>query len=183
MAPAAAGRKQSLPHAIPGPVTVPKPVPPFSTVRSKAPTSIVTVSVALPPAPSAALAVITCVPSLRSLTGTLNDPLPSGPSRLDDHAIASSSLPASRSCAIPSSVTSCSPLNSCPLAGPMISTSGALFATANGGEVAVAVWTPSETSTRRRESLDAVSALRSTSRLVSVRSIASAFQELPPTPL
>ncbi len=73
LAPEANGWKQSLPQLIPVPVTVPKPVPPLATVRPNAPTSSVTVSLPLAPAPSLAVAVIVCVPAARSLARRLSD--------------------------------------------------------------------------------------------------------------
>ena len=81
-------------------------------------------------------------------------PLPSTPSRSDDHSYALSGSDGGIKVAKPESITSCSVVTTVPAAGRVILTTGALAGTTSPVTSADVTWKPSETMTRMVPSVD-----------------------------
>ncbi len=144
-------------------------------------TSIVLVSVLLAPLASVTVAVMTWVPSVsRSARRSSTCPLPSEPSRSEDHVVAPSGRTSSRSAVAASKRIVCTPeggTSSSP--GLTISTVGAAFATVISPMSATVPLTPSEDATAKRPPAVSWSALGSSSSWLDPRSKASADHVAP----
>jgi hypothetical protein len=136
------------------------------------------------PAESDAVAVRTWVPSVRVEALTLSSsPVPSAPSRSDDHDSAAPVRAPSSGSNAAAMATSCNPENTAPPAGPSITTWGALSATENGLDVAEVACTPSEAITCSRALPAAFRSLRGSVNDVSPVPTASVSQVLPSSAL